>query len=101
MTLDGSITNACECRELAFRLGLYIVMAPLSGAASGLLASAILSLDQFGSTQRWQMIFAIEGVITIAFALIALLVMTDRPETVGGRHWNVSHLLTKTHRRVG
>jgi sugar phosphate permease len=57
-------------------------MAPLSGAASGLLASAILKLDHFGSTEGWQMIFAIEGVITIALALVALLVMTDRPETV-------------------
>lgn len=57
-------------------------MAPLSGAASGLLASAILKLDRFGSTEGWQMIFAIEGAITIALALLALLVMTDRPETV-------------------
>jgi sugar phosphate permease len=55
-------------------------MAPLSGAASGLLASAILKLDHFGSTEGWQMIFAIEGVITIALALVALLVTTDRPE---------------------
>ncbi|KAF3050777.1 hypothetical protein E8E11_010359 [Didymella keratinophila] len=51
--------------DLAFRFSLYIVMAPLSGAASGLLASAILKLDHFGSTKGWQMIFAIEGIITI------------------------------------
>ena len=30
--------------ELAFRLSMYIVMAPLAGAFGGLLASAILSL---------------------------------------------------------
>lgn len=57
-------------------------MAPLSGATSGLLASAILKLNLFGSTKGWQMIFAIEGVITIGLALMALLFMTDRPETV-------------------
>jgi sugar phosphate permease len=57
-------------------------MAPLSGAASGLLASVILKLNHFGSSEGWQMIFAIEGVITIGLALMALLVMTDRPETV-------------------
>ena len=67
--------------ELAFRLSLYVVMAPLSGAASGLLASAILKLDHFGSTEGWQMIFVIEGIVTVVSALVALLVMTDRPET--------------------
>lgn len=72
--------------ELAFRLSLYIVMAPLSGAASGLPASAILKLNHFGSTKGWQMIFAIEGVATIVLALVALLIMTDRPETVGRLH---------------
>lgn len=65
-------------------------MAPLSGAASGLLASAILKLNRFGSTSGWQMIFVIEGVITIGMALIALLVMTDRPETVSRLHGTAS-----------
>lgn len=67
--------------ELAFRLALYVVMAPLAGAFGGLLASAILTLDSFGSTKRWSMIFAIEGLITIALALIAFVTLTDRPET--------------------
>lgn len=47
--------------ELVFRLCLYIVMGPAAGAFGGVLASAILSLDHFGSTHRWEMIFAIEG----------------------------------------
>lgn len=51
--------------ELAFRLALYVVMAPLAGAFGGLLASAILRLPHFGSTRRWEMIFAIEGIVTI------------------------------------
>lgn len=68
--------------ELAFRLALYIVMGPLSGAFSGLLASAILRLDSFGGTQGWQMIFVIEGIITVGFALLAFVTLTDRPETV-------------------
>ncbi|KAH7405629.1 major facilitator superfamily domain-containing protein [Phaeosphaeria sp. MPI-PUGE-AT-0046c] len=67
--------------ELAFRLALYIVMGPLSGAFSGLLASAILRLDSFGGTHGWQMIFVIEGIITVGFALLAFLTLTDRPET--------------------
>jgi hypothetical protein len=40
-------------------------MTPLAGAFGGLLASAILTLDQFGSLHTWRMIFAIEGVVTI------------------------------------
>lgn len=41
--------------ELAFRLGLYMTMAPLSGAFGGLLASGILKLSHFGSLHRWEM----------------------------------------------
>lgn len=67
--------------ELSFRLALYIVMAPLAGAFGGLLASGILKLDSFGSAKRWEMIFAIEGIITIGLALIAFVTLTDRPET--------------------
>ena len=67
--------------ELAFRLSLYIVMAPLAGAFGGLLASAILTLDHFGGLHTWRMIFAIEGIITCILALIGFITLTDRPET--------------------
>ncbi|KAH7040886.1 major facilitator superfamily domain-containing protein [Microdochium trichocladiopsis] len=67
--------------ELAFRLSLFIVMAPLAGAFGGLLASGILSLDHFGTLRSWRMIFAIEGIITIGLAIIAFFTLTDRPET--------------------
>ncbi|KAF1838952.1 MFS general substrate transporter [Decorospora gaudefroyi] len=67
--------------ELAFRLSLYIVMAPLAGAFGGLLASAILTLDSFGTLTRWRMIFAIEGIITCLLSIIAFFTLTDRPET--------------------
>lgn len=67
--------------ELAFRLSLYIVMSPLAGAFGGLLASAILKLDHFGSLHTWRMIFAIEGIITIGLGLMGFFTMTDRPAT--------------------
>ena len=67
--------------ELAFRLGLYLVAAPLAGAFGGLLASAILTLDQFGSLRGWRMIFAIEGIVTMMLGLVGFLVVTDGPET--------------------
>ncbi|KGO74106.1 Major facilitator superfamily domain, general substrate transporter [Penicillium italicum] len=67
--------------ELAFRLSLYIVMAPLAGAFGGLLASGILMLDHVGSLRSWRMIFAIEGIVTIGLGIIGFFTLTDRPET--------------------
>ncbi|PSK46000.1 hypothetical protein B9Z65_4968 [Elsinoe australis] len=67
--------------ELAFRLSLYIVMAPLAGAFGGLLASAILTIDSIGSIRSWRMIFLIEGLITVGLAVISFFTVTDRPET--------------------
>ncbi|KAF4445789.1 hypothetical protein F53441_10538 [Fusarium austroafricanum] len=67
--------------ELTFRLSLYIVMAPLAGAFGGLLASAILKLPHFGRFKSWEMIFAIEGIVTVVLSLIAFATLTDRPET--------------------
>lgn len=67
--------------ELAFRLSLYIVMAPLAGAFGGLLASAILKLSSFGDLKAWRMIFAIEGIITCLLSVIAFFTLTDRPAT--------------------
>ncbi|KAI5449863.1 hypothetical protein NCC49_003979 [Naganishia albida] len=66
--------------ELAFRLALYIVCAPLAGAFGGLLASGILKLDGIGKVHTWQQIFLIEGIITTAIGIAAYLLMTDRPE---------------------
>lgn len=56
-------------------------MAPLAGAFGGLLASAILTLDKFGSLTRWRMIFVIEGIVTCGLSIIAFFTLTDRPET--------------------
>ncbi|KAH7401295.1 major facilitator superfamily domain-containing protein [Pyrenochaeta sp. MPI-SDFR-AT-0127] len=67
--------------EYSFRLGMFFSMVPLSGAFGGLLASAILRLPPLGSLRGWEMIFAIEGIITVAIGLLAFVTMTDRPET--------------------
>ncbi|POS87803.1 hypothetical protein EPUL_000272, partial [Erysiphe pulchra] len=68
-------------RELAFRLSLYIVMAPIAGAFGGLLASGILKISSLGSLHGWRLIFAIEGLATCLVAIVCLFTMTDRPET--------------------
>ncbi|KAK3995317.1 major facilitator superfamily domain-containing protein, partial [Cladorrhinum sp. PSN332] len=67
--------------ELTFRLGLYIVMAPMAGAFGGLLASGILKLDSFCGVTSWRMIFVLEGIITVFLAVVSFFTLTDRPET--------------------
>lgn len=67
--------------ELTFRMGLYLVTGPVAGAFGALLAGAILNLDNFGAAKGWRMIFAIEGVVTIALGVIGFFTLTDRPET--------------------
>lgn len=67
--------------ELTFRLSLWMTMAPLSGAVGGLLTSGILKLKSIGSLHEWQMIFIVEGIITMGVALVALAILTDRPDT--------------------
>lgn len=47
--------------ELTFRISIFIIAAPISGAFAGLLASAILTVPHFGGLHTWRMIFAIEG----------------------------------------
>ncbi|GAA6023081.1 hypothetical protein JCM11491_002326 [Sporobolomyces phaffii] len=66
--------------ELAFRLALYIVCAPLAGAFGGLLASGILKIDSFHADQRWRNIFFIEGLITIGIAIAAYFILSDDPQ---------------------
>ncbi|KIV97978.1 hypothetical protein PV10_01673 [Exophiala mesophila] len=67
--------------ELTFRISLYMVMSPLAGGLGGLLASAILTMDNFAGLREWRMIFAVEGIITIGVGVITFFTMTDRPET--------------------
>ncbi|KAH6975730.1 major facilitator superfamily transporter [Ilyonectria destructans] len=67
--------------ELVFRIACYVVTAALAGAFGALLASAILTMDSFGSLHTWRMIFAIEGMITMGLGIIALFILTDSPAT--------------------
>ena len=63
--------------ELAWRLSLYIVCAPLAGAFGGLLASAILTIPSIGTLTTWRMIFFLEGLVTILVGIAAWFIMTE------------------------
>lgn len=67
--------------ELVFRLGMYLVTAPSAGAFGGLLASGILKIPHMGSVKSWEMIFLVEGLITIVMAIIGYFTLTDSIHT--------------------
>ena len=86
--------------ELAFRLSLYIVTAPLAGAFSGLLATGILKLSHFGGLRTWRMIFVIEGIVTCCLSIIAFFTLTDRPATARWLSRNRSSLYRRSSSRL-
>ncbi|SPO39297.1 related to TNA1 - high affinity nicotinic acid plasma membrane permease [Pseudozyma flocculosa] len=63
--------------ELAFRCAMYIVMSPGAGAFGGLLASGILRIGDFAGIERWEKIFFIEGLITVAISIFAWFTITN------------------------
>ncbi|KAK4698379.1 hypothetical protein P7C70_g7898, partial [Phenoliferia sp. Uapishka_3] len=67
--------------ELAFRVAMYVVSAPLAGAFGGLLASGILKLHSVGMYKSWRMIFIIEGIITIGLGIGSFFLLSESPET--------------------
>ncbi|PWN28286.1 putative pantothenate transporter [Jaminaea rosea] len=69
--------------ELAFRLSLYIVSAPLAGAWGGLLASAILKIDHIGWLRDWRLIYFCEGIATVGVGAVAFFLLSDSPQTAG------------------
>ncbi|KAH6976250.1 major facilitator superfamily protein [Ilyonectria sp. MPI-CAGE-AT-0026] len=89
--------------ELTFRMCFFILSASLAGAFGGLLASAILLLDGFGTVHSWRMIFVIEGTITSIIGVIALFTMTDRADTARWLNDNEKKLAVErvTSERVG
>jgi MFS family permease len=68
--------------ELQVRIGLFFSAAAMSGAFSGLLAAAIIQMDGIGGLFGWQWIFLLEGLFTIAFAILAFFVLPNTPHQV-------------------
>ncbi|KAF9484537.1 MFS general substrate transporter [Pholiota conissans] len=69
-------------KELVLRTGLFFGLAPsIAGAFGGLLASGLLSLDNFGVVKSWRKIFFVEGIITTGIGLILFFIIPDDPLT--------------------
>ncbi|KAJ2123754.1 hypothetical protein IW147_002347 [Coemansia sp. RSA 720] len=65
--------------KLTTRVGLFYLSSPLANVISGPLASA-LSQIHHPTIKRWQWVFILEGVITVAVSILGYFVLQDHPE---------------------
>lgn len=71
-------------RELGLRTAYMYAGVLLADAFSGLLAAAITNnLDGTRGLRAWRWLFLIEGVVTVAVALVAFFALPDLPRTTG------------------
>ncbi|KAF8424834.1 MFS general substrate transporter [Tirmania nivea] len=66
---------------VVFRFAIFFSAATLSGAFGGLIAPGLVAADGAGGLSGWRWIFVIEGLITIAVALVGYFLIQDSPAT--------------------
>ncbi|EXJ68747.1 uncharacterized protein A1O5_08541 [Cladophialophora psammophila CBS 110553] len=72
--------------ELSKRTAAVYGMSPLAGAFSGLFAYGVQrNLDGAKGYHAWQWLFIIEGVLTIAWALLIIAILPALPDTVAAK----------------
>ncbi|EED14016.1 MFS nicotinic acid transporter Tna1, putative [Talaromyces stipitatus ATCC 10500] len=64
-----------------YRQALFFSAASVAGAFSGLLAYGIAKMDGVAGYAGWRWIFILEGLLTVAVALVAPFAIHDFPET--------------------
>ncbi|KAL5513597.1 hypothetical protein ACEPAH_3996 [Sanghuangporus vaninii] len=69
-------------RELSLRIALFFSAASLSGAFSGLLASAIVNMDGLGGKPGWSWIFILEGLFTVLVGIVSFFLVPSSPKTI-------------------
>ena len=63
--------------NLGFRLGLFSGMYSIAGAFAGLIAYGIFQIQHL-SVHNWQLLFLIEGALSIFMAVVTVLVLPAR-----------------------
>ncbi len=76
---------------------LFMMAAPIAVIAGSQISEALLALDGRGGLAGWQWLFLIEGAPAVLLGLIALRVLTDRPEqaewlAAEERAWLAAHM---------
>lgn len=73
--------------EMALRYALLWSANSIAGALSGVIALGLLSLNGNGGLYGWQWLWLIEGIVTCAIAVLALLHLPSGPQTASGRRF--------------
>ncbi|CAA7259243.1 unnamed protein product [Cyclocybe aegerita] len=67
-------------RKLQSRISAFFSSASLSGAFSGLLATAIMKMHGMGGRPAWAWIFILEGLFTVVFGFMSVFVLPKAPQ---------------------
>ncbi|KAF8333075.1 major facilitator superfamily domain-containing protein [Cantharellus anzutake] len=78
-------------KELALRAAFLFSGSPIGSALGGPVAVGLLKLDGTCGMAGWRWLFLVEGLATIAIALLSIFILPDLPSS--------PHLLRDSHRR--
>lgn len=74
------LTYWVPARERARMGALFMVAAPVAVSIGGALSGALLGMDGIFGMKGWQWLFLVEGFPAVILGLLALKVLTSRPE---------------------
>jgi len=99
------LTYWIPARERARNGALFMTAAPVAMLVGAPVSEALLRLDGQLGLAGWQWLFVIEGLPAVVLGLLALLVLTDRPEQATwldpeGRTWLSEQMALERKERV-
>ena len=99
------LTYWIPARERAGNGALFMMAAPVAMLVGAPLSEALLGLDGVAGFAGWQWLFLIEGLPAVVLGVLALVVLTDRPEQASwldpeGRAWLSQQMARERSERV-
>jgi ACS family tartrate transporter-like MFS transporter len=99
------LTYWIPARERAKSGALFMTAAPVAVLIGAPLSEALLRLHGWLSLEGWQWLFLVEGLPAVLLGLMALVVLTDRPDEAAwlppeGRAWLVAEMAREQEARA-
>lgn len=66
--------------EMSFRTAVFYCASAVAGVASGLIASAVLQLDDVGGLEGWKWMFLLEGLPCLGLGIATYFVLPANPQ---------------------